>query len=72
MFSSYPMYFRYVFTLNWSFKGKLSQANRKEAYRSFVEANTGVLFCTDVAARGLDIPRVDWIVQYDPPSDVKV
>jgi hypothetical protein len=25
-----------------------------------------------VAARGLDIPRVDWIVQYDPPDDPKV
>ncbi|XP_014367744.2 probable ATP-dependent RNA helicase pitchoune [Papilio machaon] len=54
-----------------SIHGKLSQANRKEAYRSFVEAKTGVLFCTDVAARGLDIPHVDWIVQYDPPTDIK-
>ena len=28
-----------------------------------------MLICTDVAARGLDIPDVDWIVQYDAPQD---
>jgi ATP-dependent RNA helicase DDX18/HAS1 len=27
--------------------------------------------CTDIAARGLDIPQVDWIIQYDPPLDIK-
>ncbi|CAB3235759.1 unnamed protein product [Arctia plantaginis] len=54
-----------------SIHGRQSQARRKEAYHDFIEAKTGVLFCTDVAARGLDIPCVDWIVQYDPPTDPK-
>ena len=31
-----------------------------------------MLLCTDVAARGLDIPDVAWIVQYDPPQDPDV
>jgi len=29
----------------------------------------GVLLCTDLAARGLDIPDVGWIFQFDPPQD---
>ena len=29
----------------------------------------GALICTDVAARGLDIPDVHWILQLDPPQD---
>eukprot|EP00955_Chlamydomonas_euryale_P060925 357855-Chlamydomonas_euryale.AAC.2 len=36
--------------------------------RACVQAS-GVLLCTDVAARGLDIPDVAWIVQVDPPQD---
>lgn len=37
-----------------------------------VSTRTGVLLCTDVAARGLDIPDVAWIVQVDPPQDPDV
>merc|ERR1712093_839402 len=40
-------------------------------YYKFCTSETGILICTDVAARGLDIPKVDWIVQYDPPDEAK-
>lgn len=35
-------------------------------------ANPAVLLTTDVAARGLDVPNVDLVVQLDPPTDPKV
>ncbi|KII68248.1 putative ATP-dependent RNA helicase pitchoune [Thelohanellus kitauei] len=49
--------------------GKLKQSKRTSTFVKFTTSKSGVLFCTDVAARGLDIPQVDWIVQYDPPDD---
>lgn len=49
--------------------GKQKQQKRTTTYFDFCNAETGVLLCTDVAARGLDIPAVDWIIQYDPPDD---
>ncbi|RWS30109.1 ATP-dependent RNA helicase HAS1-like protein [Leptotrombidium deliense] len=51
--------------------GKQKQTKRTTTFFQFCNAETGILLCTDVAARGLDIPQVDWIVQYDPPDDPK-
>uniref|UniRef100_A0A3Q3XMF7 ATP-dependent RNA helicase n=1 Tax=Mola mola TaxID=94237 RepID=A0A3Q3XMF7_MOLML len=51
--------------------GKQKQTKRTSTFFQFCNADSGILLCTDVAARGLDIPEVDWIVQYDPPDDPK-
>nr|XP_037867357.1 probable ATP-dependent RNA helicase pitchoune isoform X3 [Bombyx mori] len=49
--------------------GKMNQTDRTATINIFYETENIALFCTDVAARGLDIPAVDWIVQFDPPGD---
>ncbi|XP_062873694.1 probable ATP-dependent RNA helicase DDX31 [Trichomycterus rosablanca] len=48
--------------------GNMEQEERTEVFQEFYQSNTGVLLCTDVAARGLDLPQVTWIVQYNPPT----
>jgi ATP-dependent RNA helicase DDX55/SPB4 len=55
-----------------SLHGKMKQSAREKALASFTSLSSGILLCTDVAARGLDIPGVDCIVQYDPPQDPNV
>lgn len=50
-------------------QGKQKQQKRTNTFFEFCNAESGILLCTDVAARGLDIPSVHWIVQFDPPDD---
>ena len=49
--------------------GKMKHRQRVATFDHFCQAPDGALFATDVAARGLDIPSVEWIIQYDPPTD---
>ncbi|UNI18497.1 RNA helicase [Purpureocillium takamizusanense] len=51
--------------------GKQKQQKRTNTFFEFSNASHGVLICTDVAARGLDIPAVDFIVQFDPPDNTR-
>lgn len=48
--------------------GDMQQKDRTKAFQEFSQTDTGVLFCTDVAARGLDLPSIQWIVQYTTPG----
>ncbi|KAF7274293.1 hypothetical protein GWI33_013035 [Rhynchophorus ferrugineus] len=48
--------------------GSMDQSVRKEVFMGFKKAKRGVLLCTDVAARGLDVPEADCIIQYTGPQ----
>ncbi|XP_070811655.1 ATP-dependent DNA helicase DDX31 [Pituophis catenifer annectens] len=50
--------------------GDMKQEERSSVFQAFLQSKTGVLLCTDVAARGLDLPQVTWIVQYNPAASL--
>ncbi|KAJ9615878.1 ATP-dependent rRNA helicase spb4 [Cladophialophora chaetospira] len=49
-----------------------ANVREKNFVRFTNSASSAVLLTTDVAARGLDVPSVDLVIQIDPPSDSKV
>eukprot|EP01025_Chloroclados_australasicus_P052987 TRINITY_DN6196_c0_g1_i10.p1 TRINITY_DN6196_c0_g1~~TRINITY_DN6196_c0_g1_i10.p1 ORF type:complete len:781 (-),score=128.45 TRINITY_DN6196_c0_g1_i10:1127-3469(-) len=53
-----------------SIHGDRSQQEREFALRSFRSGRTPILVATDVAARGLDIPHVTHVINYDLPTDI--
>nr|XP_056715414.1 ATP-dependent RNA helicase DDX55 [Euleptes europaea] len=48
--------------------GKMKH-KRNRIFTEFRALPSGILVCTDVMARGIDIPEVNWVLQYDPPSN---
>ncbi|KAG6772760.1 hypothetical protein POTOM_024180 [Populus tomentosa] len=51
--------------------GHMSQSKRLGALNKFKAGECNILICTDVASRGLDIPSVDMVVNYDIPTNSK-
>ena len=50
----------------------MDHADRKVNFFGFDKAEGGsLLICTDVASRGLDFKRVDWVIQWDLSSQIK-
>eukprot|EP00850_Spirogloea_muscicola_P002410 SM000009S23539 [mRNA] locus=s9:609063:612293:+ [translate_table: standard] len=51
--------------------GQMSQPKRIGALTKFKAGERSILICTDVASRGLDIPSVDVVINYDIPMNSK-
>ncbi|GMY26584.1 DEAD-box ATP-dependent RNA helicase 10 isoform X2 [Fagus crenata] len=51
--------------------GKMTQSKRLGALNQFKAGESSILICTDVASRGLDIPSVDMVINYDIPTNSK-
>ena len=53
-----------------SIHGDKSQREREDALKLFKSGRTPILVATDVAARGLDIPNVTQVINFDMPSNI--
>jgi ATP-dependent RNA helicase DDX47/RRP3 len=51
--------------------GQMSQPKRLGALNKFTSGSRSILICTDVASRGLDIPQVDLVINFDLPGHGK-
>jgi len=68
----YYEFFKYVgLSSVLSLSGSMKQQQRTRVYHEFSNAEFGCLLSTNVASRGLDIPDVDYILQFDPPDSVE-
>ena len=50
--------------------GDMSQNERKNVMEKFFSGNLPLLIATDVASRGLDIPKIDFVINFDMPNNI--
>jgi ATP-dependent RNA helicase DDX55/SPB4 len=60
-------------TLNFfKLHSKITQKKRNLEYKNFLNCQNGILLSTDLSARGIDVPNVDVIIQFDPPKNEEI
>ncbi|CAI4045959.1 hypothetical protein N7582_003693 [Saccharomyces uvarum] len=52
--------------------GSLTQEQRLDSVNKFKNLEVPVLVCTDLASRGLDIPKIEVVVNYDMPKSYEI
>jgi len=53
-------------------RGEMDQEKRNLSLRQFKEGTTNILIATDVAARGIDVPDISHVINYDMPRSADV
>jgi ATP-dependent RNA helicase SrmB len=53
-------------------RGEMDQEKRNLSLRQFKEGTTNILIATDVAARGIDVPDITHVINYDMPRGADV
>jgi len=51
--------------------GEMNQQDRTSVMQRFKEGEFNILIATDVSARGIDVPNVDYVVNYDLPDEAE-
>ena len=53
-------------------RGEMDQEKRNESLRQFKEGKINILIATDVAARGIDVPDITHVINYDLPRGADI
>ncbi|KAG5356013.1 ATP-dependent RNA helicase DBP7 [Yarrowia sp. B02] len=67
-----PLFLEDQRTSVYKLHGSLSQQARTATLAAFAKnSSASILLCTDVASRGLDLPKITHVIEYDPPFSIE-